>query len=89
MTWLNVLQKRSGMVFLLHFVFKPKKEVCHISELDHKNLFDLILLLFFIRLFPNNVVFFKMPPKNDLEGRHVKMWKKMATVWLFHLFNPN
>ena len=38
MTWLNVLQKRSDMVFLLHFVFKPKKEVCHISELDHKNL---------------------------------------------------
>ena len=24
--------------FLLHFAFKPKKEVCHISELDHKNL---------------------------------------------------
>ena len=72
------------MVFLLHFVFKPKKEVCHISELDHKNLswtlVRVILLLFFIRLFPNNVVFFKMPPKNDLEGSHVKMWKKMATI---------
>ena len=24
--------------FLLHFAFKLKKEVCHISELEHKNL---------------------------------------------------
>ena len=38
MACLIVLQKHGGIVFLLHFAFKPKKEVCHISELDHKNL---------------------------------------------------